>query len=101
MTVSALLEDVGFEVVIAESIAEARVKMKDRSLSMFVLDLHLGGGLSTELVPEIRRDFPNAKIVLLTGTGLADEQTRGVDRLMTKGGDPVELVRSLEEILRI
>jgi DNA-binding NtrC family response regulator len=100
MTMSALLEEVGVEVIEAESIADARAKMKTSEIELFVLDLHLGDGVSTQLVPEIKRDFPDAKVVLLTGSGTLDHSMHGIDRLITKGGDPMELVRILEKVLR-
>jgi two-component system, OmpR family, response regulator len=89
-----LLEDAGFVVDVAGSLAEAKQRLHD-GLVLVILDVHLADGLGTSLVGDVRARASRAKIAMLSGTG-ADEDS-GADLALTKGAEPeatiAELVR--------
>jgi two-component system, response regulator RegA len=70
LTMSVLLEEDGFDVRVAASFAEARSALArtDAAFDLFLLDHSLGDGFGTDLIPEIRRRFPAAKIVTISGS---------------------------------
>ena len=67
LTLSALLEDCGFRVDIAASLAEARGQMKTQRYALILLDNRLRDGAGHELIPELRQHLPKAPIVLVCG----------------------------------
>jgi DNA-binding response OmpR family regulator len=98
-TTGALLEDAGHSVVAVDSLAAARrvfAQEPSPPFDLALLDLTLQDGSGTALVPELRRRHPSAAIVIITGgdDALSDH---GVDLVLRKGGDPMALVRRLEE----
>jgi CheY-like chemotaxis protein len=70
LTMSVLLEDDGFDVTAAASFTEAAaiLELPNVTFDIFLLDHSLGDGCGTELIPEIRRRFPAAKVVTITGS---------------------------------
>jgi DNA-binding response OmpR family regulator len=87
-----LLEDVGFSIDVAGSLAEARQKLGP-ALALIVLDLHLSDGLGTSLIADARARAPQAKIALLSGTGT--EASAGADLSLTKGAEPEATIAEL------
>jgi DNA-binding response OmpR family regulator len=88
LTFGAVLEDAGFCVRNAESLAGARrVLAEGGDFDLVVLDLELGDGSGLDLVPEVRAVRPTAAIVLLTGTPL-DTPPPGVDGVLRKADGP-------------
>jgi DNA-binding NtrC family response regulator len=74
LTLSVLLEEDGFFVKTAASLAEARAELAQATndFDVFLLDHSLGDGFGSELVPELRQRFPAAKVVTISGS-LGDE----------------------------
>ena len=85
LTTGALLEEVGFEVDLASSFAEAEARLSAASAQylLLILDQNLGDGLGSELAVVARARLPAAKIVLLTGADRVD--ALAVDRVVQKG----------------
>ncbi|WP_224363437.1 response regulator [Hyalangium versicolor] len=99
LTLSALLEDAGFTVVIAESCAQLAGCLQGPSrYDAVLLDSTLGDGDGWELIPLIRRQLPEAKLVLVSG-----QQSFGtrapVDAVFQKGEQVSELLACLERLL--
>jgi len=63
------LEQRGFEVELAESVAEAHRLLKARPPAFAVCDMRLGDGAGLEVVESIRTVRPDARIIMLTGYG--------------------------------
>ena len=87
-----LLEDAGFVVDVAGSLAEARQRLNE-ALLLVVLDVHLADGLGTALVPDVRARAPRAKIAMLSGTGTDDGS--GANLALTKGAEPEATIAEL------
>jgi len=87
-----LLEDAGFVIDVAGSLAEARARLNE-SLALVVLDLHLTDGLGTTLIADVRARAPRAKIAVLSGTGA--EPGSGADLALTKGAEPEATIAEL------
>jgi two-component system response regulator RegA len=99
LTMSALLDNEGFEVQEATSFAEAcAILSAAPSFRVVLADQHLGDGLGSELAPIIRSRLPGAKIVLMSGSAGDLPATDAWDGCFTKGddfADLLELIRGL------
>lgn len=85
MTMEALLEDEGFFVASAGALDEATKRLQEEAgIDLVVLDYHLGSDNGLELLPEIRRHHPCAKVVVMSGFAITEE-TPGVDAVALKG----------------
>lgn len=92
ITTAALLADEGYLVMGAASLAEARQQLgAGGSLACAILDLNLGDGNGSELIPELRSAYPGAAIVILTGTEVPEPRL-GADLCLLKGLAPEDLV---------
>lgn len=97
LTLAALLEDAGHVVAEADSLAAARGCLGGGAFDVVLLDVHLGDGLGTSLIPEVRAALPAATIALLTGEA---EPAAGVELVLTKGADPFALLAQIEGAVR-
>jgi two-component system response regulator HupR/HoxA len=98
LTFAALLEDAGYRVVEASSLADGRRRISLGTFEVAILDLNLGDGLGTDLVSELRRRTPEIVIALLTGVSMPPSP--GVDFVLVKGSDPGVHLRTLEAALQ-
>lgn len=97
---SNLLTQMGHEVTDAASLAEARARMDEgAAFDVILLDHALPDGKASDLVPDIRKNLPAAKIVLLSGTAKWDPSV-DVDLMLESTLDPGALVDSLEKLSR-
>ncbi len=101
LTLSAILEDEGFDVDGAGSVAEGRRKIEadGADYAGVLLDVHLQDGLGTELVPLVRARLPRAKVILLSGSAEAGAHPCGADAELAKGGDFDELIAHVRRVL--
>jgi two-component system response regulator PilR (NtrC family) len=98
LTLGALLEDAGHEVIEADSLASARARLATAApFDVALLDVRLGDGLGPELIPELRARLPKVLVVLLTGNA-TDVATGGADAVFEKAGDPEALIARLEAL---
>jgi two-component system, response regulator RegA len=96
LTLSALLEDEGFEVREATSFAEAcEVLSGPSSFAIVLTDQNLGDGLGSDLMPVVRARLPRAKVVLMSGSAGDALLREPSDGCFTKGDDFVELLALL------
>ena len=96
LTLSALLEDHGHDLVVAGSLAEARA-FDDRVFDAALVDLNLPDGLGTHLLAELRARRPQTVRVLMTG----DEKAVApdADLVLGKGRDPGEIGALLDRMI--
>ena len=94
MTLEAIFEDRGFEVIGASSLAEARACLS-RRFDAVVLDRHLPDGTGTSLVRELRTQHPTSCVVVLTGDAGLDPAS--ADIVALKAGDPEQLADLIEQ----
>jgi two-component system response regulator RegA len=98
LTLSVLLEESGFSVVIAESCAEARRLLHGQArFDAVLLDSKLGDGDGRTLIPLVRREVPAAKLVLVTGLNRGPPPP--VDAVFQKGRSFAELLACLRGLL--
>ncbi|MGE5500948.1 MAG: ActR/PrrA/RegA family redox response regulator transcription factor [Ignavibacteriales bacterium] len=93
------LEQRGFEVALAESVAQALQEVKANTPAFAVLDMRLDDGSGLQVVQAIRDARPEARVVMLTGygniaTAVAAVKAGAVDYL-SKPADADDVVRAL------
>jgi DNA-binding response OmpR family regulator len=86
VTAAALLEDAGFSVDLANSLAMVRRLLPGRSYSLVLLDNRLSDGTGVELIPRLREHLPLVPIILVSGENHG-ELPAGVDAIFLKGAD--------------
>ena len=70
------LKRLNIDSVLATSGEDALDKYKNDSFDCVFLDVHLGGISGIEVLRRIKEVNPNAKVVIITGSISADNQTR-------------------------
>lgn len=94
LTLGALLEDEGLDVVEAGSLKEARERLADGgAFELVVLDHSLADGAGSELLGELRALTPAPRVAMLTGLDVIGGVT--VDVQIKKSTAPEEMVRKL------
>jgi two-component system response regulator RegA len=93
------LEQRGFEVALADSVAQALQEVKTNTPAFAVLDMRLDDGSGLQVVQAIRDARPDARVVMLTGygniaTAVAAVKAGAVDYL-SKPADADDVVRAL------
>lgn len=88
----------------AESIQEAKDKLKDISPDIVLLDLHLGDGFGFDLIPHLKRVNPSVKILIVTAYNQSEEQRKAVDLgafgLLGKPFRSADLVDRIREMMK-
>jgi DNA-binding response OmpR family regulator len=90
LTTAALLEDAGYQVIEAASLAQARASLGRSEIVAAVVDYHLGDGLGSALLEDVRAAHPRAAFILLSGTSEALPEIG--DLYLLKGMAPEEMV---------
>jgi two-component system, response regulator RegA len=93
------LEQRGFEVELAETVADALRALKTRPPAFAVCDLRLGDGTGLDVVQAVRNARPDARIIILTGygniaTAVAAVKAGAIDYL-SKPADADDVVNAL------
>jgi DNA-binding NtrC family response regulator len=89
----------GHEVLEAHSLATARQALEEQEVDVVVLDVHLGGERSDELVAECRAQQPPIPVVLVTGSvDPAHPRLSHADAVLPK---PFELDQLLSTVRRL
>lgn len=100
----AYLEDKGFAVDRAESLAAARAALPLAPWHAVLLDLHLPDGEGLSLIPAIRHRAPALPIIVLTARDQVSDRIRGLDAgaddYLVKPFDPDELLARLRAVER-
>jgi DNA-binding response OmpR family regulator len=78
------LELDGIPVDEAGSLGEARSLLSERPFDIVLLDVHVGTESGAELLEELRRDRPDVKVALLTGSEGADVGPLAADAVIRK-----------------
>ncbi|HEX4324207.1 MAG TPA: response regulator [Gaiellaceae bacterium] len=92
----------GHEVIEAHSLASARAALKKQEVDVVVLDVHLRGERSDELVAECRARRPPIPVVLVTGSvdithgGLSD-----ADAVLPKPFELDQLLSTVRGLARV
>jgi DNA-binding response OmpR family regulator len=101
-----ILERAGFEVEVAHSLAEARVKLSQRAWAAMTLDLVLPDGNGVDFLRELRADPRHLKLPVVVLSARAEEgrhelngEAIGMIDWMMKPIDEALLVRSLRGVV--
>ncbi len=105
--VKTVLERSGFEVIEAREGDEAIRIYKENPVDLVVTDIFIPGKGGLDTIVEIRRDFPDAKIIAMSGGGptmsaegcLLLSQGLGVQRTLYKPLNMRELLEAVEYVL--
>jgi len=100
-TTQKLLVKKGYNVVTAASGAEALEKMRSQNIHVVILDVKMPGMDGNATLKEIKRQFPLAEVIMLTGHATMESAIDGlksgaIDYLM-KPTDIDEIIRKAEE----
>jgi DNA-binding response OmpR family regulator len=96
LTMGAVLEEAGHAVTEADSLGAASACLGAHPFDVVLLDFHLRDGAGTELIPEIRRRRPGARIAMMSGS--VGDFEGAADLTLVKGDDPDALVQRLEQL---
>ena len=87
----------------SKSIAGAREKMKDSSAKVIFLDLVLPGESGVDFCLELKRKYPEKKVIALTGetdlNTLYQVWMNGADAILSKLSDKNQLLDAIEDVL--
>ncbi len=99
-----ILKSEGFEVAGAGDLKQARLQLQSEDFSIFLIDVMLPDGDGIEFIPEIRKQFPGAVIIMISGHAsikLAVEATRkGADDFLEKPLSRDKLLITLNNFVR-
>ena len=101
LTLAALLEAEAFEVAEVSSLAEARQSLAAAPVfDLALLDQHLGDGLGLDLIPVVRAQLPNCKIIIVSGSDHRPGQrtAENADAFFRKGEDVDELLATIHSL---
>ena len=93
------LELEGHEVVEAATVSEARAQLEEERFDIVLLDVHLGGETSSELVGECHAHEPPIPVVLVTGSPDALLERRPeADAVLAKPFEPQVLLDTVRNL---
>lgn len=88
----------------AESVPEAREKLKCSQADIVFLDLILPGESGVVFCHELKKDYPNMKIIALTGETdaniLYNVWMNGVDAIITKATGKKQMINTIHQVLK-
>jgi len=94
------LEDAGFVIATATSIASARERLAQGLFDICTLDLHLGEDFGLDLLPELRALAPWMRVVVLTSVSelqtAVNAMQKGACDYLVKPCTPEQLVATIE-----
>jgi DNA-binding response OmpR family regulator len=93
------LELEGYAVLEADTLEEARQRLRAGAISVVLLDVHVGSEDGRELIAEIRSEWQSVRVALFSGTsGYAGVATAGADAVVPK---PFTLEHLTETVARL
>ena len=115
LTTSKLIAKRGYNVVTAETGAEALEKLGVVNIHVVILDVKMPGMDGIATLKEIKRQFPLIEVIMLTGHGTVESAVEGlksgatdylskpvdVDELIEKAEDAFERRQQVEEKIRV
>ena len=95
LTLSVLLEELGFEVTEAPTYEDAERFLRAQPFDAVVLDRGLGGRDGIELAPIARASRNTTRVVVLSGSDAMTSSSPHVDAWVMKGGGVLGLLDAL------
>jgi DNA-binding NtrC family response regulator len=75
-----ILNEAGYEVFTASTVAEATRTLRDLSVDMVITDLRLSDGSGIDLLTYIKTEIPNIEVILMTAYGSVDITVEAIKR---------------------
>jgi DNA-binding NtrC family response regulator len=75
-----VLEDAGYEVLTAHSIAEATNHLSRRYFDLIITDFRLSDATGIDLLAQIKRDSPDTEVILMSAYGSLDVTIEAIKR---------------------
>lgn len=102
--VTTCLKDAGYNVLAVRDASEALLQTDEARLSLIILDLDLGGENGLMLMKFLKRNHPDAPIIIYTGIehdepAIQHMRELGADQYLRKG-NMSELLAAVEKTLR-
>jgi DNA-binding NtrC family response regulator len=92
----------GHEVLEAHSLASARATLEEQEVDVVVLDVHLRGERSDELVAECQARRPPIPVVLVTGSvDITDPGMSDADAVLPKPFELDQLLSTVRGLVRV
>ncbi len=96
----------GYTVVTAMNAQEAMDRQQNEPSEIVITDIVMPGRNGLELIAKLRSEFPEVKIIAISGGGVGSSQSylsiaeaMGAVRTFAKPFDPDQLIRAIEELL--
>ncbi|AKT35986.1 response regulator [Chondromyces crocatus] len=100
VVLSLLLEEEGFEVEPASSFAEAKKRLsRGHAYDLVLLDQQLGDGRGSDLVPLVRQQSPNARVVLVSGNVTHVAGVESFDGVIAKASGFPDMLAQIVRLL--
>ena len=101
----AVLQEEGYRVETATNEEEAFKKMAEENFSVVITELYLKSRSTTGLIKQIKQNYPDVYIIMITATSLSPETyekiiNTGVDDYFTKPFSPQALLANIKKGLR-
>jgi DNA-binding response OmpR family regulator len=101
----AILQEEGYAVDIAVTEQEAMEKIAAGNFSVMITELYLKNKVTTGLIKQVRQNYPDVYIIMITATSLSPESyekiiSAGVDDYFTKPFSPHALLANIKKGLR-
>ncbi len=100
------MEEAGYEVDLARNGVDGIRLFREKSPDLVITDLFMPEKDGIETIVELRRDFPDTKIIAVSGRHMAGgkyleiSQTLGADRVLLKPVKVDELLYAVKELIR-
>jgi DNA-binding NtrC family response regulator len=93
------LELAGYEVLEADSLATVRATLAEENVDVLVLDVHLRGERSDDLVAECHARRPRVPVVLVTGSvDITNPSVSDADAILPKPFELDDFLRAVGEL---
>lgn len=102
LLLSGMLKKMGFETEYAHSVSEGIEKVNANDYDVIFLDLNLPDGLGFHLIPKVKQQNPNSKVVIISAYDGNVERERataeGANFFIPKPFNKKMIVNALEEM---
>ncbi len=97
-----LLERAGYEVAEMTDGTQAIKSYREQPADLLIIDLLMPEKLGITAIPDLRRDFPDIKIIAISGAGrefLTMARTLGAAKTFTKPLDLDEVLQAVKDLV--
>jgi DNA-binding NtrC family response regulator len=103
LTMSLILKREGYTVSTAANLLEAHKCLKSAQFDLAFLDLKLPDGSGLSLLPDLRKQYPNMPVLVLTAHDRLEAATEavrlGAHDFLLKPVDPALIIQRVKEVL--